>query len=1414
MLKFLNVKSPVVSSDVDEITDDSDKGDVSYTLEELRMKMEITQKKYFGYKNLKDFQVEAVHATFHKKDSFIVMATGMGKSLCYQIPSLMDVSRKKFTIVISPLISLMKDQVDNLNRKRISSVFLGSGQKMNNNKILNEIKHGIYKIVYCSPEYALNNKNLFILLKNRILLIAIDEVHCMSEWGHDFRPSYRKLNELRIILKEIPIMCLTATCTKNVQSDILKNLNFDLQNCLIKRSSVNKKNLFYSVREKTDIYQDLKDILDIPLKESLERTKKFIDNSKICSYNSTLIYVNSKKDCESIYSFLKEKGLLVLMYHADLTNDQKKEAHEKFLKDEIQIIVATVAFGMGIDKPDIRRIIHYGFARSLEAYVQQVGRAGRDNSDAEAILFFHINDESKIKNIILRENTANNLIETNFQRVEHIVHIFTQASDYAYSTACRRKKIYEYFDEVPLTSYDIDIFNDKRNEGICYYIKKYDLYLCGKCDNCIYCINLIKKKNGIKTNKINNNNNNNICTNLTKETYIDNDIKKETSLKSLTCYYISSSSNSSLASYIFDNVVDLTNELKTLLNCISSLKGKTGLSTICKILVKSKESAIIKKNYHNIKEYGKGAHKSTNWWSSFMKVVRNDKFIKETLNCGKEMCYISVGITDKGEEFIQSKEKYIIALPFFLNTSSKSSNTRNKKTKKDIYNKYNNNKENKYDNFTYEYKDNDYNNNIYNRHDYKYDDNHISSKIQYNNNNKDIINNDKDIEYDKCININKNTNKNLSYISIESGDEKGNTSCIINKKNIYNNENINRNNNYEKTHKNNIDKYEYIESHQKQKKNNKNNNIQNNNNIYNDNKYEYFNIDKNDFPMKENGYTKEEKKLSDEQINDSIMKILLRTRMLEARKQNIPPFQLISDQPLKDICHKRLTSVELIRKHVYNISPICPNAFLEKIVSGIRGFCLLHDLKTDILNINIYNPNHNNSPTPISTKTSTLKNFENIISSYHYDQNKNGILESESNEPYNYEHHTGMERKCKHFISQEEEYNNGAISRMNQHTNMYEKKKYMNNHTHDLHKYTYNNNKKYENNNITYDYGYIPKNTFIEYKNNVTHQNTISMSDINNEKNISYNNNHIYNKNDSIITNYNSSTENNCSVQNEFYRKNTNTIDDNNIGDDTYKYNNNNNNNNNNHSTDVLLMKAITKDGPKKKHDDIFGNFCYKPDESETGVHANVTHMDKEINKTQHENKNDITFLQNNNSQQMNNMTHTVKDVKNNLSALYDDDDFKFINQIQTLGLHEQNCKEENNKKNIINNEDVHIPNYNINQEGNTRNEKVKRKINIKQEDEIYTKRHQYLTNPNEHSINNMYNMHLKENDIPKYDHHTKQNLHETNKKNNDFYEEKKKKLNFIESFSYNNNEEDKRRLNKLDILDQFVYRDVKKRKT
>ncbi|KEG03049.1 ADP-dependent DNA helicase RecQ, putative [Plasmodium vinckei vinckei] len=917
---------------------------VNYSIEEMRIKMEEAQKKYFGYKNLKHFQIEAVHAVFHKKDSFLVMATGMGKSLCYQIPSIMDEYKNKLTIVISPLISLMKDQVDNLNRKKISAVFLGSGQKKNNQKIVDEIKQGLYRIVYCSPEYALNNKSLFLVLKSKILLIAIDEVHCMSEWGHDFRPSYRKLNELRPILSEIPFMCLTATCTKAVQSDILKNLNFNLNKCLIKRSSVNKKNIFYKVLEKTDIYDDLKNILDIPPYKSNERTRKFIDNSKICPYNSTLIYVNTKKDCENIYNFLNERGLLVKMYHADLSNEEKREAHEMFLKDEIQIVIATVAFGMGIDKPDIRRIIHYGFSRSLEAYVQQVGRAGRDGGDAEAILFFHINEESKSKNVILRENVANHMMEKNFKRVQHIITMFTQSSDYAYSIICRRKKIYDYFDEQPIKSLDIDIFNNTNNEGVCFYIQKYDIFLCSKCDNCVHYMNIIKKnKNKILGKK----NENNLVTitdktensffSLTNEIYETN---RMFTSDNVICInddnHEEEGRMSPLLSLpnILDNTCDLTKELKILLNCVKSLKGKTGISTICKILIKSAESNIIKKGYHTIKEYGEGKHKSAAWWSAFMKVCRNDKYVEELLNYSNDMGYISIGITKKGEDFINSDRKYIIPLPFFLSDNAINDKKKKKSTKKGGKN---GSKKEEYNYSNYEPENDKNDHTTFNVGTYS-----VKNKVK---NIREFLNSE-------LSNNERNISKVIDLDAFKYKEDETNPVVLKNVKDV-------------KSSKN------------------KNGTI---------NKYEYFNINKHDF-VRESEY--KEIKLTDEQIKESLMNILLRTRMLEARNQNIPPFQLISDQPLKDICNKRITQVHLIRKHVYNISPLCSNIFLEKLASGIRGFCLLHDLET---NINLIN-DHGNASEFGSTRRPNLTSVANFIESFTYDNiKKNETYDHRSSE--------------------------------------------------------------------------------------------------------------------------------------------------------------------------------------------------------------------------------------------------------------------------------------------------------------------------------------------------------------------------------------------------------------------------------
>ncbi|CRG95803.1 ATP-dependent DNA helicase, putative [Plasmodium gallinaceum] len=1275
MMKYITTKKTVSSSDTEKSDNDSN---INYTLDELRIKMEIAQKKHFGYKNLKDFQVEAVHATFHKKDSFIVMATGMGKSLCYQIPSLMDESKKKFTIVISPLISLMKDQVDNLNRKKISSVFLGSGQKMNSEKILTEIKHGLYNIVYCSPEYALNNKNLFTLLKKRILLIAIDEVHCMSEWGHDFRPSYRKLNELRSILKEIPIMCLTATCTKNVQSDILKNLNFDLNNCLIKRSSVNKKNLYYSVKTKTNLYDDLKYILDIPVKKSLERTKKFIDNSKICPYNSTLIYVNSKKECESIHDFLKDKGLLVSMYHADLSNEEKKDAHEKFLKDEIQIIVATVAFGMGIDKPDIRRIIHYGFARSLEAYVQQVGRAGRDNSNAEAILFFNINDESKTKNIILRENTANNLIETNFERVKHIITMFTDASDYAYSTACRRKKIYEYFDEKPIKTLDIDIFDQKNNLGVCYYVEKYDIYLCARCDNCMHYLSEIKKKKKEIDKIFSNTNNIRISNDILKgkdnENHENENNNKNTKKNMRT---------SLLTTSVFGDLVDLTHELKILLSCISSLKGKTGISTICKILVKSKESSIIKKNYHNIKEYGKGEHKSTNWWSSFMKVARNDKFVKETLNYGSDMSYISIGLTSKGENFINGEEKYVISLPFFLSNVVKNSDNKKNNKNKNKKNKYNNN-------------------------------------------------------YEAEVN------------STKRNDFSNSDSC---------------NSKFQNYFMSNVEKENFKKIDSEVDENSLQTNLNNNNNNNKNpiNKYDYFNTDKNSY-LKDNG--EKERKLSNEQINDSIMKILLRTRMLEARRQNIPPFQLISDQPLKDICYKRLTSVGLIRKYVDNISPICPNTFLEKIASGIRGFCLLHELETDI---NINNFNQNNPSYSATIQKSSLKKFSNLITSFEYDKNQNNtIQDNEKNNNRNYG----------------DEDNNHYLSRgKSSYVNFNKEQTYINNNN-DMSNYKsncINNNEKknIRNNSINNNYN---REIYNEYKENLECNNYRNSNPFNE----SYNIDKLHEYNNSDNHSNGSSYKNVC---------NRNHIDNNN-NNHFSKFSVNNFNNHNVYNNDYNKYDKNYRSEDNIK--DMNVNFKTKNVESSFKINNANESINKEFNSEKLTVLNKFCYKNSDNSDYNANNNNIMK---NDLSAFFDDD-FKFINEVQNLGLNEKNSLLKDKKGDIEkmcnipyeNKRKTHIIELGMNE---------KDKLNINDNNNTYFKKPHNFS-----SIDNNLNMSEKVfiNSI------TTKNTIEEKKK--DTINEKKKKLDLIDSFTYDNNKNYERdAIIHPTNLENLSFRDLKKRR-
>jgi len=323
--------------------------------------MELLLKKYFGYDKFRPMQLDIIKNVLQKKDSLVLMPTGGGKSLCYQIPAL---KLEGLTIVISPLISLMKDQVDNLKANGINAEYINSTLSFSEiENIKKKIQKKEIKILYIAPErLALEDFKIF-LITLQISLIAIDEAHCISEWGHDFRKDYRNLKFLKTIFPNVPIIALTATATLKVRKDILKQLS--LINPQIFISSFNRENLNLIVIQKKNTFNKI-----------LSLVKKYKNES-------TIIYCFSRKDTEKIAQRLKENGFEALPYHAGLSNNIRKQNQELFIKDKVNIIVATIAFGMGIDKPDVRLIIHHTFSKSIEGYYQEIGRAGRDGLSSD-----------------------------------------------------------------------------------------------------------------------------------------------------------------------------------------------------------------------------------------------------------------------------------------------------------------------------------------------------------------------------------------------------------------------------------------------------------------------------------------------------------------------------------------------------------------------------------------------------------------------------------------------------------------------------------------------------------------------------------------------------------------------------------------------------------------------------------------------------------------------------------------------------------------------------------------------------------------------------------------------------------------------------------------------------------------------
>jgi ATP-dependent DNA helicase RecQ len=378
-------------------------------------------KKFFGFNNFKGDQLKVIKSLLKGKDCFVIMPTGGGKSMCYQLPALLA---EGTAIIISPLIALMKNQVDAI---RNFGTELGIAHFMNSSLSKAEIKavkedllNGKTKLLYVAPETLTKEENIEFFKDIHISFFAIDEAHCISEWGHDFRPEYRRIRAIiDIIDKKVPIIALTATATPKVQSDIQKNLHIEKADIYI--SSFNRANLYYEIKEKT------KDI-----------DKEIVKFVKQHPNKSGIIYCLSRKKVEELAEFLQANKIRALPYHAGLDSHTRIAHQDAFLMENCEIIVATIAFGMGIDKPDVRFVIHYDMPKSLEGYYQETGRAGRDDGEGLCIAFYDIKDLYKLEKFSTKKSVAEQ---------EIVKQLVAETASYAESTNCRRKHLLHYFGE-------------------------------------------------------------------------------------------------------------------------------------------------------------------------------------------------------------------------------------------------------------------------------------------------------------------------------------------------------------------------------------------------------------------------------------------------------------------------------------------------------------------------------------------------------------------------------------------------------------------------------------------------------------------------------------------------------------------------------------------------------------------------------------------------------------------------------------------------------------------------------------------------------------------------------------------------------------------------------------------------------
>ena len=394
-----------------------------------------TLKEFFGYDTFKGDQEEVITHLLGGGDAFVLMPTGGGKSLCYQLPALL---MKGTAIVISPLIALMKNQVDlirgfDAGTGSVAHFLNSSLSRQQIDEVRSDLLAGKTKLLYVAPESLTKEENVQMLKEVEISFYAVDEAHCISEWGHDFRPEYRRIRALVEQIGRAPIIALTATATPKVQSDILKNLG--ITDAKVFKSSFNRPNLYYEIRDKVDAEKDI---------------IRFIKQNP---GKSGIIYCLSRKKVEELAELLSINGVRALPYHAGLDAKTRAENQDRFLSEDVDVIVATIAFGMGIDKPDVRFVIHYDIPKSIESYYQETGRAGRDGMEGRCIAYYSYRDIQKLEKFMQGKPVAEQEISRQ---------LLSEVTAYAESSQCRRKLLLNYFGE------------------------EYHQTNCQCCDNCIH----------------------------------------------------------------------------------------------------------------------------------------------------------------------------------------------------------------------------------------------------------------------------------------------------------------------------------------------------------------------------------------------------------------------------------------------------------------------------------------------------------------------------------------------------------------------------------------------------------------------------------------------------------------------------------------------------------------------------------------------------------------------------------------------------------------------------------------------------------------------------------------------------------------------------------------------------------------